>query len=96
MSHQHPIVDRKTEFGIFQSLLGDSKTRDESILLLKNDSGQGKSKLLHLYETHCRENKIPVSRVDFKGGSLILQRDFNVLRDFGRYYETLRLRRFEL
>ena len=26
---------------------------------------------------------------------LVLQRDFRVLRDFGYYYETLRLRRFE-
>ena len=27
---------------------------------------------------------------------LVLQRDFRVLRDFGYYYETLRLRRLEL
>ena len=27
---------------------------------------------------------------------LVVQRDFIVLRDFGWYYETLRLRRFEL
>jgi hypothetical protein len=27
---------------------------------------------------------------------LVLQRDFAVLRDFGWYYETLRLRRFEI
>jgi len=28
--------------------------------------------------------------------NLVLQRDFIVLRDFGWYYEILRLRRFEL
>lgn len=28
--------------------------------------------------------------------TLIVQRDFIVLRDFGWYYETLRIRRFEL
>jgi hypothetical protein len=27
---------------------------------------------------------------------LVVQRDFMVLRDFGWYYETLRLQRFEL
>ena len=27
---------------------------------------------------------------------LVLQRDFKVLRDFGYYYEILRLRQFEL
>jgi len=66
----HPIVDRRTEFGIFQAMLQDLRDRSESILLLKNESGQGKSRLLHLYETHCREQNIPVARVDFKGGSL--------------------------
>ena len=70
MSHQHPIVDRRTELAIFLALLDTSKTKSESILLLKNESGQGKSKLLQLYESHCREKEIPVSRVDFKGGFL--------------------------
>ncbi|MBN8654459.1 MAG: hypothetical protein J0M11_01895 [Anaerolineae bacterium] len=66
----HPIVDRKLEFGLFRNLLDSTRVKDESILLLKNESGQGKSRLLHLFETHCRENRVPVSRVDFKGGSL--------------------------
>lgn len=66
----HPIVDRKIELRLFKDLLDTSKVKEESILLLKNESGQGKSRLLHLFETHCRDNKIPVSKVDFKGGSL--------------------------
>lgn len=66
----HPIVDRKIEFELFRGLLDPTKVKDESILLLKNESGQGKSKLLQLFEAHCRDNKIPVSRIDFKGGSL--------------------------
>lgn len=91
MPHQHPIVDRKIEFGIFRALLDNSKNKSESILLLKNESGQGKSKLLRLYETHCRENKIPVSRVDFKGGSLTpLDIIRTVHADFRPFYELQR------
>lgn len=96
MSHQHPIVDRRTEFALFQSLLDTSTNKSESILLLKNESGQGKSKLVHLYETHCRENKIPVSRVDFKGGSInplnilrIIQTDYRTFFDLPRCSDIL-------
>jgi hypothetical protein len=96
MSHQHPIVDRRTEKSIFLALLDTSKAKSESILLLKNESGQGKSKLLDLYETHCRENKIPVSRVDLKGGSLspidilrTIQTDFRHFFDLKRCNEIL-------
>lgn len=96
MAHQHPIVDRRNETSIFLALLDTSKSKSESILLLKNESGQGKSKLLHLYETHCRENKIPVSRVDLKGGSLsptdilrTIQTDFRHFFDLKRCNEIL-------
>ena len=33
---------------------------------------------------------------DLNNFNLVVQRDFIVLRDFGWYYETLRLGRFEL
>ena len=90
MSLQHPVVDRRTELGIFLTLLDDLDDRCESILLLKDESGQGKSKLLYLYESYCRENQIPVSRVDFKGGYLT---PINVLRTIQTDFRPINLRR---
>ncbi len=37
-----------------------------------------------------------IQKFDLNQKSLVVQRDFIVLRDFGWYYETLRLQRFEV
>jgi len=96
MTYQHPIVDRATELDIFEAMFARSEDRGESILLLKDGSGQGKSKLIQLYEKHCRENHVPVSRVDFKGGALnpsdvlrTIEMDFRPFSNLQRCNEIL-------
>jgi hypothetical protein len=65
-----PIVDRVTELKIFAAALEGASSDTASVLLLRDHSGQGKSRLLERYGEYCREHKIPVAHVDLKGGSL--------------------------
>jgi hypothetical protein len=81
-----PIVDRKIELGKFVSLFNQSSSQDTTILLLEDNSGQGKTKLLNLYENHCRAQNIPVARIDLKSGSL---NPINILNTIRTDYQPL-------
>jgi len=65
-----PIVDRDQELNILKASLESRGEPPASILLVEDVSGQGKTKLLELYKTYCRNTQIPVAHVDLKNGSL--------------------------
>lgn len=63
-------VDRVEELGIFSESIADSSPYSTSILLIEDTSGQGKTKLIELYNRHCSDQKLPKAHVDLKAGSL--------------------------
>src|SRR5688572_19225320 len=67
---QRPIVDRQTELARFTDLVDSARNPSTSILLVKDESGQGKSSLLRAFSEHCHSDGIPVAHIDLKGGSL--------------------------
>lgn len=64
-----PYVDRDDELGLFESMVG-GYTR-ERILLIRAESGLGKSVLLRAFEERCPPEVLFVI-VDFKGGGVTL------------------------
>jgi hypothetical protein len=67
---QRPIVDRQTELARFTELLDSGANPATSILLVNDESGQGKSSLLKVFNDHCQVGGIPTAHIDLKGGSL--------------------------
>jgi hypothetical protein len=65
-----PIVDRSLELQTFIDSLESPPQQATSILLVEDNSGQGKTRLLELYCEQCRKRQIPVAHVDLKSGSL--------------------------
>lgn len=65
----HPIADRNYELKAFITSLKSSPKQAKSILLIRDVSGQGKTRLIELYQEHCWKQKIWVAHVDLKGGA---------------------------
>jgi hypothetical protein len=66
---RRPIVDRDDELEVFITSLTSPPQQAPSILLIRDRSGQGKTRLLELYKKHCRDHHFPVTLVNFINSS---------------------------
>ncbi len=77
-------------------LIGETDFSDNQILIALNQS-LAAIQQPHLESfSYAEKRKLQIVTSGHSPADLVLQRDFTVLRDFGWYYETLRLGRFEL
>lgn len=69
VSTSRPIVDRRHELKTFVTALTSPPQQAASIFLIRDQGGQGKSRLLELYKAHCQTRNFPVAHVDLKNNS---------------------------